>query len=117
MKAIKILPYVFSVFLLTACASSKPINTLNHLSGNSWALASLLGEGLDMTQFPGGIPSLSFLADGTLSGFTGCNNFSGDFSIDYSRLQLDLVAMSKKMCPGIGERDFIAALSKVGSLK
>lgn len=117
MKAFKTLPYGLIFFLLASCGSSKSINPLNLLTGNSWALSSLMGEGLDMNQFPGGIPSLDFLADGKLSGFSGCNNFSGNFLLEGAGLEVDPGAMTKKMCSGTGEQDFISALSNVGDLK
>lgn len=70
-----------------------------------------------MNQFAGGIPSLAFLEDGKLSGFSGCNNFSGNFSLEGTGIELDPGAMTKKMCPGSGEQDYISALGKVGDLK
>ena len=70
-----------------------------------------------MKQFPGGIPSLDFLAEGKLSGFSGCNNFSGNFSLEGTGLKLEPGAMTKKMCPGTGEQDYISALGKVRDLK
>ncbi len=117
MKASKILTYLLIIVISASCASSKPINPLKLLTGNSWALSSLMGEGLDMKQFPGGIPSLDFLAEGKLSGFSGCNNFSGNFSLEGTGLKLEPGAMTKKMCPGTGEQDYISALGKVRDLK
>ncbi|UZD20986.1 META domain-containing protein [Algoriphagus halophytocola] len=108
---------VIFIIVLVSCGSTKAINPLNLLTGNDWALASLNGNSLDLSQFAGGIPSLSFLEEGRLAGFTGCNNFSGNFSLEGSGLKLDPGAITKKMCPGTGEQDFISALNKVKDLK
>ncbi|MEB2775735.1 META domain-containing protein [Algoriphagus sp. D3-2-R+10] len=117
MRAIKTLSIGLIFLLFTSCAGNKAINPLNLLTGNTWALSSLMGTGLDMNQFAGGIPTLSFLDGGNLAGFSGCNNFSGNFSLEGTGIKLDPGAMTKKMCPGTGEQDFISALSKVGDLE
>ncbi|PZX60219.1 heat shock protein HslJ [Algoriphagus ratkowskyi] len=117
MKAFKTLSYGLIFFLLVCCGSSKSIHPLKLLTSNSWTLSSLMGRGLDINQFPGGFPSLAFLTEGKLSGFSGCNNFSGSFLLESTGLELDPGAMTKKMCPGLGEQDFITALNKVGNLK
>ncbi len=117
MKPIQTLLIGLIFFMVTSCSSTKTINPLKLLTNKSWALSSLTGKSLDMNQFPGGIPTLNFLEDGKLSGFTGCNNFSGNFSIVDSGIKLDPGAITKKMCPGAGENDFITALNKVSDLK
>ncbi|MCE7054103.1 META domain-containing protein [Algoriphagus sp. AGSA1] len=117
MKPIHTLLIGLIFFMVTSCSSTKTINPLKLLTNKSWALSSLAGKSLDMSQFPGGIPTLNFLEDGKLSGFTGCNNFSGNFSLEEPGIKLDPGAITKKMCPGSGEEDFIAALKKAGDLK
>lgn len=117
MSAFKTLCFGLIFLLFASCASTKSMNPLSLLTENNWALSSLMGNGLDMNQFAGGIPSLDFLEDGKLSGFSGCNNFSGNFSLEGTGIKLDPGAMTKKMCPGTGEQDYISALGKVGDLK
>lgn len=117
MKACKALSFGLIFLLFASCEGTKSMNPLSLLTGNSWALSSLMGKGLDMNKFVGGIPSLSFLDNGKLAGFSGCNNFSGNFSLEGSGIKLDPGAMTKKMCPGSGEQEFISALAKVGDLK
>ncbi|PZX56721.1 META domain-containing protein [Algoriphagus chordae] len=117
MRAFKNLSFGLFFLLFASCGSTKAINPMSLLTGNSWLLSSLKSNGLDMNQFVGGIPSLSFLDGGKLAGFSGCNNFSGNFSLEGTAIKLDPGAMTKKMCPGSGEQDFISALSEVGDLK
>ena len=116
MRALKTLSFGLIFLLFASCAGTKAINPLNLLKSNSWALASLMGKGLDLNQFTGGIPSLSFLEDGNLAGFSGCNNFSGNFMLEGTSLLLDPGAITKKMCPGTGEEDFISAMNQVKAL-
>ncbi|RAI89982.1 META domain-containing protein [Algoriphagus yeomjeoni] len=116
MRTAKTYSFGLIFLLFMSCAGTKAINPLNSLKSNSWALSSLMGSGLDMSQFAGGVPSLSFLDDGNLAGFTGCNNFSGNFMLEGTGLLLDPGAITKKMCPGNGEKVFISALTKVKEL-
>lgn len=117
MKACKALSFGLIFLLFASCEGTKSMNPLNLLTRNTCALSSLMGDGLDMNQFEGGMPSLSFMDNGRLAGFTGCNNFSGHFSLEGLGLKLDPGAMTKKMCSGSGEQEFISALAKVGGLK
>lgn len=117
MRAFKTLSFGLLFLLFVSCGSTKAINPLNLLTGNTWALSSLMGQGLDLNQFAGGLPSINFLDDGKLAGFSGCNNFSGSYMLEGSELLLDPGAITKKMCPGSGEQDFISAMKKVKDVK
>ena len=117
MKAIKSFSVGLVFFVVSSCGSLNPMNPLGLLAGNSWALSTLLGKSLDLSQFTEGVPSLNFLEGGKLAGFTGCNNLSRSFALEGSSIKLDPGAVTRKSCPGTGEQDFLDALSKVGSLK
>ena len=117
MKIIHLLTMSLLTVLFHSCSSSAPLNQLNLLTGRSWELASLLDAPIDPENFPAGIPYLQFIDAGRLSGFTGCNNFSGGFILEGANLELDPGAMTKKACPGTGEEKFIQTLSKVSHFK
>ncbi len=117
MKRLQSLSFTIIFFLATSCGSLNSINPLSLLTGNTWALSTLMGKELDLSQFVGGVPSLNFLDGGKLSGFSGCNNFSGNFSLENTAVKLDPGAITKKACPGSGEQDFLSAIDKVGQLK
>lgn len=112
---------VLAVFLsFSSCSSLGGMNPLSMLTGNNWVLNSLMGKALDPAKLLGGLPSLNFLDGGKLAGFTGCNNFNGNFSLDGKNLSLDPGAMTRKACPGEGdetEKNFLGALSQVKNLK
>lgn len=61
-------------------------------------------------------PTISFNSiDGTVSGNTGCNTFSGKIVLDGNKLSIpDNLATTRKMCPDMaGEDVFLATLKKV----
>ncbi len=117
MKKARLFSIALVFILFSGCSSVKSLNPLSLLTGNSWALSSLLGQGLDLSQFSGGVPFLNFMDDGKLTGFSGCNNFNGSFKLEGTDINLDPGAMTRKACPGTGEQDFISALSQVKNLK
>jgi heat shock protein HslJ len=117
MKNLKIFSLGVIFLIVSSCGGLKSINPLSLLTENSWELATLMGEGLDLDQFSRAVPSLDFLAGGKLAGFSGCNNFSGGFSLEGTAVKLDPGAITKKSCSGTGEQDFLSAIEKVSQLK
>jgi len=59
--------------------------TSGSLSGTTWNLVALAGEGVDPT-----LPAvtLRFDADGTLGGFDGCNRYRGSYSVDGTAINI-----------------------------
>lgn len=108
----RILQVVLFLFCLS-CGSSKGINPIALLTGNEWELSSMQGIESPDSHFSTGLPSLYFLEGGRLSGYTGCNNFSGGFSLEGGGIQLDPGAITKKACQGSGENDFLLAFERV----
>lgn len=113
MRLTRIFTLGLLILTLNACSSSANLNPLSLLTSKTWQLSSLMGESLDKGKFTSGIPSLDFLEGGRLAGYTGCNNFSGRFSLEGSGIKLDPGAMTGKACEGSGENEFISALEKV----
>jgi heat shock protein HslJ len=103
-----------SLFLFfSGCSSSAGLNSLSLLSGKNWVLYSIAGNQIDKSKFGIELPSLDFLEDGRLAGFSGCNNFSGQFTLTGTEISLNPGAMTKKVCSGNGEHEFISSLEKV----
>lgn len=113
MKQIQPILFVALIFISLGCVSTKGLNPIALLTGNPWGISTFQGQAVDATKFPHGLPSLYFLDGGKLSGFTGCNDFSGGFSLENNGIQLDPGSMTKKACPGTAEEEFISALEKV----
>ena len=95
MRQFKILFTFILLFCFTACSSLNNINPLSLLMGNKWKLAGMMGKSLDVGKFADAAPLLSFMDGGKLSGFTGCNNFSGDFTLEGKSLSLNPEGMSR----------------------
>lgn len=117
MKSIKSFSILVVFLIISSCGGLKRINPLSLLTGNSWALATLMGKELDLSLFSETVPRLDFLAGGKLAGFSGCNNFSGSFSLEGTAVKLDPGAITKKACSGMGEQAFITAIGRVSQLK
>lgn len=117
MKKFNSILLVFVFLSFSSCSSISNLNPLSLLTGNNWVLSSILGGGLDASKFTSGLPFLNFMDGGKLAGFAGCNNFSGNFQIDGTSLNLDPGAMTKKACEGGGEDQFISLLSQAKNFK
>lgn len=77
-----------------------------------WALVS----GLDARGWKASPPSATF-ADGKVTGSTGCNRFNASYERDGGRLEIQPAATTLVGCEPSAqavERDFVAALERVG---
>src|SRR5262249_11128418 len=60
-------------------------------------------------------PRLEFIGEGRMSGYTGCNMFSGDWSMQGATVVVGRMAMTKRLCMGPVrdvEKRFIAAMQE-----
>ncbi|WP_041779557.1 META domain-containing protein [Belliella baltica] len=118
MKKLINLSFILVFLTFSSCDSVSKLNPLSLLTGNNWVLSSLLGGGLDANKFASGLPFLNFMDGGKLSGFAGCNNFSGSFQLEGTSLNLDPGAMTKKACGGENaEGQIVNLLSQVKNFK
>ncbi len=77
-----------------------------------WDLAEM-GPTADFAHL---LPTIEFRADGTVSGFAGCNTFHGTYSSDGASLTLGPLATTKIGCPrpaSAVEAEYLEALSGV----
>jgi putative lipoprotein len=78
----------------------------------AWNLAEM-GPTADFAHLQ---PTIEFRADGTMSGFAGCNTFNGSYTTDGAALTFGPVATTKMACerPGSAvEADYLNALAGV----
>jgi heat shock protein HslJ len=81
------------------------------IEGVPWVLAA----GIDVEGWDEVAPTATF-EDERVAGSTGCNRFTGSYSIDGEAFELGQVASTRMACPPPGdavERAYIAALEKV----
>lgn len=105
--------------LLGACNNPSKITSekmdLNQLEGN-WQLEYITGPRIAFDGlYPERKPTMSFLvADKKVSGYSGCNTYSGPFTLDGFNVDFNGPIVSTKMaCQGQGETVFFNTLKKV----
>ena len=84
------------LLLMTACGNDEQAASGGPaLEGTPWVLAS----GVDVPGWEAHAPSAQF-ADGRLSGSSGCNRYSADYTLDGDALTLGPAVATKMACPG-----------------
>jgi len=93
---------------MAGCGSGKTIPTdpgavRNALVGTIWNCESLFRR-----EVRGNVPlTLEFLADGTVRGNGGCNDFSGPYSLNGENLTFGQLTSTKKTCgPAADEQEY-----------
>ena len=109
-----ILVFFSLLFLVNSCSTT---DVITQLGGKQWNVTSLLGKTLTADDALKTLPSLNFSDDGKLYGSTGCNNFTGSYKLDGTKLSLNPGAMTKMMCSGTTEQDFLTAINQVTNFK
>ena len=81
-----------------------------------WVLDSLNNEKVNVSKFPQGLPRLEFHLDGgKISGFSGCNEFTGTYYTFEDEIVINPLVSSMKFCDKItGESSFLDLLNKHG---
>ncbi len=104
----------------TPAATSAAAAAATDLAGTSWVLASFAGpEGADVPAVTSGtVASLTFGADGSFSGSTGCNRIAGTYVQDGATLTITSGPMTLMACQqpvAAQETAVVAALPEVAS--
>jgi heat shock protein HslJ len=84
----------------------------SELAGTDWTLVDMGGTG----DFAKLVPTVHFGLDGMISGFAGCNKFSGPYTVTGSDLTLGSLATTKMACErpaSAVEAEVLAALAGV----
>ena len=75
----------------------------------------VLASGIEIAGWEDAAPTATF-DDGRLTGSTGCNRYTGPYSVEGETLQLGAVASTRMACvppADAVEREFLAALEQV----
>ena len=86
---------VASALILSACASQGS----SSLAGTTWKLVSYGAVGNQILAAPGIATSLSFDADGQVSGNMGCNQFSGTYKVKSGKIVYGSLSSTLMACP------------------
>jgi heat shock protein HslJ len=98
------------VAVATACAPIGADDANRALENTSWTVVSIAGA----PTLPEARPTLTFAADGVVSGSTGCNQYSGAYRRDGGFLTFGEIAATLIGCDGdrgLQETAFLAALN------
>ena len=91
-----------------------PSEPAHSLSGTSWNLAEM-GDTADFARI---VPTVEFGGDGSVTGFAGCNSFSGTYTTDGEAIALGPLATTKMGCEppaSAVEAAYLQALSGVAT--
>jgi heat shock protein HslJ len=110
---------VVTIVARPAIAATQPPPTVGAsvgagLAGTSWNLFEMGGT----ADFAHLVPTIDFGADGTVSGFAGCNRFGGTFTVEGRDLHLGPLATTKIFCQrpaSAVEGDYLKALVNVAT--
>ena len=93
-------------------ASAGAIN----LDGTSWALTDYLSPDGAAFTVPSAVTPLAAFKDGVMTGYAGCNTFSGPYKIDGENITVGPIASTKMACAepmATVENAYLAALDVV----
>jgi heat shock protein HslJ len=105
--------------LLLSCSSSRnSAEQLNNLNGN-WTLTVFPNQGKTFAElFSMKVPDLQLDAPNRkVSGSTGCNRASGEFTVDGEEFKFGNLATTKMGCPGYDETTYLTALGRVNRFR
>ncbi len=102
-RTLAILAVPLVALALGACSSTPGGSAVAAaLPGTTWTVTSVGGEFVD-AKSP---PTITFGADGNVSGTTGCNQYSGSYEVDGSTIKVGMLAMTLMLCEGsVGEQE------------
>lgn len=102
----------------SAAPLAQPGSSDDALTGTSWVLSEVPTSGTTLDAAARRAATLEF-GDGTISGSTGCNDFSGTYEVDGDSLTIELGPMTQKACTDTAlqaqETAIVERLPKVAS--
>jgi heat shock protein HslJ len=88
------------------------------LEGTLWRLTGYVGADGKTVAVPDAIAASATFAEKTLSGHTGCNDYTGGYTVDGDKLTIGPLATTKKACgpaETVVESAYLAALGLVAA--
>ncbi len=101
-----------ALIFLSACASSQP-GSGGDLTGQVWVLSELGGKSLEAST---GISAL-FTSGGKVSGSSGCNRYSGSYTVSGTSITFSQLASTMMMCDSPVMAQETAYLKALGEAK
>jgi putative lipoprotein len=97
--------------VLTACGGSS--SGTHDIKGTAWTVSTIAGQ----QTVPGAQPTISFGSDGAISGSTGCNQYSGTYTVDGDKLTVSQLATTRKACadPAVNAQEAAVTAALTGA--
>ncbi|MEP1216912.1 MAG: META domain-containing protein [Marinobacter sp.] len=118
MKTAGYVAMLFAMLVLAGCVSSPATEAPGRdvvampLTNTYWQLVSVAGEPVPDTEGQQK-PHILFLDDGRVSGFSGCNQYMGDYRVTGEHLLFDSMSSTLMACPdNLTEELLFAAFAK-----
>ena len=103
-------------FAAAACAASSA-GAGGDIADTSWSLKTY-AEGGSATSVPDGVfADLAFTADGAASGSSGCNQFSGSYTVDGATLTFGQLATTMRACEAPASTVETAVLANLAAVR
>ena len=109
-KSIIVFKMAALMFALVSCKSTK---VQESIEGKTWELSAINGVEARAGDFSRDLPTITFAADKSVSGHSGCNSYRGSYTLDdKGALTMSEVMSTKMYCEGDGESNFMKAFNK-----
>ncbi len=110
--------YIFAIaFAALSCGSTKEVEPMAILTGNTWQLSTMNGSAVDASAYRT-LPFISFTTDNKVMGNGGCNSFSGSYNLnDEGGINMSQLISTKMACDGVNETEFFNTLEKANMTK
>ena len=114
---LKNLTLVLAVIVLAATSCKKEKSEAPSPIAGNWKLVSGSSDVFRRTP-PDQVPQLNFDVAGRVTGFTGCNQLTGEYTLDQNQITLGPLIITKKSCENMNVEMMIQQfLPTVGSYK
>ncbi|MEO6695867.1 MAG: META domain-containing protein [Ignavibacteria bacterium] len=91
---------------------------MTEIKDTTYILEVINGQPISKKEYTNGIPELKFdIRKATVSGSTGCNRLNGEVKITGNQISFSNLAMTRMMCPGNSESDFLSVLKNAKTFK
>jgi heat shock protein HslJ len=115
-RVLLILIITFTIFLFIDCTRSQT-DKFSQVLGKEWKVVSIDGKELIAAELENGLPRIIFHETDKFSGTTSCNTFYGTYKLENSKINLDPGSITKMMCDGNTEMEFLNALDEITEWK
>ena len=98
-KLARLMPLAAAITLAAGCASTAPTSSKASLTNTYWKLVELDGARVSMTPEQEREVRITLGDNGKVTGFTGCNQVMGGYTVAADVLRFTQLAGTRMMCP------------------